>query len=312
MSMEASLPAEITPDRPVAVIGGGRMGLAIAQIFAGAGFSVDLVEPSAEIRAAAPARLADITAKRGQPAEIADRVRLRAAIDDQLAEAGLVIEAVPERLELKQEIFRQLDALCPRAVLATNTSVIPVAEIAAHTSDPSRVVGTHFWNPPYAVRLVEVVQAIHTSAETVARTMAVMQAIGQLPVHVRKDVPGFIGNRLQHALKREAIALVENGICDAETVDFVVRNSFGARLGIMGPLEQSDLVGLGLTLDIHKVVLHDLDVSRAPQKLLVDKVQSGQTGAAVGQGFRTWTPEQAEELRQRLDRALLAQVDRGS
>ena len=306
--MAASLPADITPARPAAIIGGGRMGLAIAQILAGAGFTVDLVEPSADIRAAAPARLADITAKRGQPDDVPSRVRLHEAITDALAPAALVIEAAPERLEMKQAIFAALDAVCADAVLATNTSVIPVAEIGARTTNPGRVVGTHFWNPPYAVRLVEVVQAEATTDETIARTMAVMRLIGQLPVHVRKDVPGFIGNRLQHALKREAIALVQNGICDAETVDFVVRNSFGARLGIMGPLEQSDLVGLGLTLDIHKVVLHELDVTREPQRLLVDLVQSGQTGASVGQGFRSWTKEQAQELRERLDKALLDQV----
>jgi 3-hydroxybutyryl-CoA dehydrogenase len=121
-----------------------------------------------------------------------------------------------------------------------------------------------------------------------------------------KDVPGFIGNRLQHALKREAIALVQDGVCDAETVDLVVKKSFGARLGIMGPLEQSDLVGLDLTLDIHSVVLSVLDRSVEPQRLLVEKVAAGKLGARVGEGFRKWTPEQRAELESRLDRALLS------
>ena len=305
MSMEASLPAEITPDRAVAVIGGGRMGAAIAQIFAGAGFAVHLVEPAAKVRAGLAATLATITERRGQPAGVVERISIHDAINDVLGETAIVVEAVTENLALKQEIFAQLDTLCPDAILATNTSVIPVGAIGRDVKRKDRVLGAHFWNPPYAVRLVEVVQAEATSADAVASCMALMRAIGQLPVHVRRDVPGFIGNRLQHALKREAIALVERGICDAETVDLVVRHSFGARLGIMGPLEQSDLVGLDLTLAIHEVVLPDLDRSAVPQALLRARVAAGKTGAAVGEGFRAWSPEAAAELRDRLDRALL-------
>ncbi len=289
------------------VIGGGRMGAAIAQIFAAEGFDVVVVEPNADLRAQMPARIADICRARGQGAEAASRVTPVAAIGPELADRALVIEAAPEKLELKQSIFETLGNVChPRTILATNTSVIPVTAIGARARRPERVVGTHFWNPPYAVRLVEVVQTESTSLETVEATMALMARVGQMPVHVRRDVTGFIGNRLQHALKREAIALVENGVCDAETVDFVIRNSFGARLGIMGTLEQSDLVGLNLTLDIHKVILADLDRSVAPQKLLVDLVAAGKTGASVGEGFRKWNEAEREELRGRLDKALLA------
>ncbi len=289
----------------IGVIGGGRMGAAIAQIFASDGCDVILVEPDGKTRAAIPARIAAICEARRQD-DAASRVATRAAMDDELAGCALVIEAAPEKLELKQAIFERLSALCgPATILATNTSVIPVTDIGARASHPERVVGTHFWNPPYAVRLVEVVQTAATSPETVERTMALMARAGQMPVHVRRDVPGFIGNRLQHALKREAIALVQNGVCDAATVDFVIRNSFGARLGIMGTLEQSDLVGLNLTLDIHKVILSDLDRSTEPQKLLVDLVAAGKTGASAGEGFRTWNDEERAELQGRLDRALL-------
>ena len=203
-------------------------------------------------------------------------------------------------LEIKQDIFAQLDELCgPETILATNTSVIPVTQIGARTKRRGRILGTHFWNPPYAVRLVEVVQTEFTSPDAIARTISLLKEVGQIPVHVMKDVPGFIGNRLQHALKREAIALVQDGVCDAETVDLVVKNSFGARLGIMGPLEQSDLVGLNLTLDIHAVILRDLDRSVEPQRLLVEKVAAGKLGARVGEGFRKWTPEQRAELESR-------------
>lgn len=303
MSMAATRP----DDRAVGVVGAGRMGVGIAQIFAAGGFRVHLIDPIEAALAAAPERLAGITARRGQPASIADRVAFHAVLPDEIAGCVLVIEAAPEKVELKQSIFRELDACCgPDVILATNTSVIPVSQVAAEVGHPGRALGMHFWNPPYAVRLVEVVQAERTDPALIAPAMALLAEVGQKPVHVRKDVPGFIGNRLQHALKREAIALVENGVCDAETVDFVVRNSFGARLGLMGPLEQSDMLGLGLTLAIHSVLLSDLDCSRAPQRLLVDKVAAGETGAAVGRGFRTWTPEQRAELESRLDAALLA------
>lgn len=303
MSMAATPPA----DRAVAVIGAGRMGVGIAQLFAGCGFTVHLVEPLAAARAAVPARLREITARRRQPAGAAERVRLHARIPAEIADCVIVIEAVPEKLDLKQRIFAELDEACGEAgILATNTSVIPVSRIAAAVRRPERVLGTHFWNPPYAVRLVEVVQAECTDPALIAQAMVLLAEVGQKPVHVKKDVPGFIGNRLQHALKREAIALVENGVCDAETVDFVVKNSFGARLGLMGPLEQSDLVGLNLTLDIHRVLFPDLDCSREPQRLLVDKVKAGETGAAAGRGFRAWTPAARLELENRLDKALLA------
>lgn len=307
--MEGSPLAEMTSTTTVGVIGGGRMGAAIAQMFAGTGHDVLLVEPIEAVRKTIPQRLADIAKARGHEHSVASRVRVLPTITPELAACKVITEAAPEKLELKQALFEQLDAICgPETILATNTSVIPVTEIGARTQHRGRVVGTHYWNPPYAVRLVEVVETPHTAVEVIARTINFMLEIGQKPVHVKRDIPGFIGNRLQHALKREAIALVESGVCDAETVDFVIRNSFGARLGIMGTLEQSDLVGLNLTLDIHKVILADLDCSKEPQKLLVDLVAAGKTGAIAGEGFRKWTPEERAELQGRLDKALLGKV----
>lgn len=297
----------VEDSKTVGVIGGGRMGAAIAAIFALESYEVVLVEPADAVRSQVPVRLAQIARALGRESErIPSRVRLVSEMDGALSVCSMVTEAAPEKLEIKQQIFERLGAICPsETILATNTSVIPVTDIGVRTRHRERVLGTHYWNPPYAVRLVEVVETVHTSPRAVERTMAVMRAIGQQPVHVRRDVPGFIGNRLQHALKREAIALVESGVCDAETVDFVIRNSFGARLGIMGTLEQSDLVGLNLTLDIHKVIFADLDCSKAPQKLLVDLVAAGKTGAGAGEGFRKWSPEQRAELQGRLDKALL-------
>ena len=303
--MAATLPADLLANRPALVVGGGRMGMAIAQILAAAGIAVTVAEPVSGVRETARERLSEIFRLQGQPQERVALVKVVADTAEAPRDVAIAIEAAPENAELKRSIFRRLDELCPAdAILATNTSVIPVRRIAAEVRDQSRVVGTHFWNPPYAVRLVEVIRSERTSEATMERTVAIMAAVGQQPVRVNKDIPGFIGNRLQHALKREAIALVQAGVCDAETVDTVVKASFGARLGIMGPLEQSDLVGLNLTLAIHEVILPDLDTSRTPQKLLVDLVAAGHTGATVGQGFRSWTPETRAELQTRLDRAL--------
>jgi len=157
---------------------------------------------------------------------------------------------------------------------------------------------------------VEVIETEVTSAATVEATMRLMREAGKKPVHVRRDVPGFIGNRLQHALKREAIALLADGIADAATIDEVVKEGFGARLAVLGPLEQSDLVGLELTLDIHETLLQHLDCTKGPHPLLRQKVAEGKLGMKTGEGFRRWTEEEAEAVRTRLSRFLATLVKR--
>jgi 3-hydroxybutyryl-CoA dehydrogenase len=156
--------------------------------------------------------------------------------------------------------------------------------------------------------LVEVVENEKTSDEVVHATIQLLRGAGKTPVHVRRDVPGFVGNRLQHAMKREAIALVAAGVCDAATIDTVVREGFGARSAVLGPMEQSDLVGLDLTLDIAEVLYQHLDATPGPQAFLREKVQAGKLGMKSGEGFRTWTPESADAVRQRLSRFLAAQA----
>lgn len=290
---------------PIGVVGGGLMGHGIAFLFAAAGHETRIVEPSAAVRDAIPARLQGICELLQEDAALTKRISVHeplAAVRD----AAFVFEAAPEKLPLKQKIFAELEALvAPDTVLASNSSAIPSTAIGRGLSRRDRVLGTHFWNPPHLVPLVEVIQTETTSAAVLDRTMALLRAIGKKPVHVRKDIPGFIGNRLQHALKREAIALVADGVCDAETLDTVVKDGFGARLGVLGPLEQSDLVGLDLTLDIHEVLIADLDRTPGPHPLLREKVRAGLFGMRSGEGFRRWTPDQAEAVRARL-RAFLA------
>jgi 3-hydroxybutyryl-CoA dehydrogenase len=293
----------------IGVIGAGLMGHGIAYRFAAACHEVGIFEPAAELRETLATRLrAIVDLLAGDPACVG-----RVSVHDQLAsavgDAALVIEAAPEKLALKQKLFADLEAVvAPDTILASNSSAIPSTEIGRHLKHRERVVGAHFWNPPHLVPLVEVIQTEKTSDAVIARTMDLLRGAGLKPVHVRKDIPGFIGNRLQHALKREAIALVADGVCDAETIDDVVKSGFGARMAVLGPLEQSDLVGLNLTLDIHEALIEHLDRTAGPHPYLRSKVAQGQLGMKTGEGFRRWTPQQADEVRERLRHFLADQA----
>lgn len=301
MSTAGSRQGSSLPLNNITVLGAGLMGHGIAQVFAASGREVAVYDPDEAVLKAAPDRIGAIFELLGQDAAGVERVSLHSDFAGAVGDADIVIEAVPENLDLKRRIFADLMATTkPETILASNTSGLPIGDIGAELEDASRVIGTHFWNPPHLVPLVEVIQAERTDPAIVAPTIEILQSVGKTAVHVKKDVPGFVGNRMQHALKREAIALVENGICDAETVDLVVKEGFGMRLAVMGPLENSDLVGVDLTLAIHETLLADLDTSTAPQKLLRDTVAAGHLGMAVGKGFREWTPEQAEAQRNRM------------
>jgi 3-hydroxybutyryl-CoA dehydrogenase len=282
----------------IAIIGAGLMGHGLALVFADAGHDVTITDPSAEALAMVRTRIADTLTSLGRDASAATRVATQSGIRDTVAAADIVIEAAPERLELKQGLFAEIEAHArDDAILASNTSVIPIHKVMARVAGKARALGTHWWNPPYLVPLVEVIQTQDTAPSVIDRMMALLARIGKVPVHVKKDVPGFVGNRLQHALWREAISLVEKGVCDAETVDLVVKNSFGRRLAVLGPLENADLVGTDLTLDIHNQVLADLEDSHHPSPYLTDLVRSGRLGFKSNAGFRSWDDGQKARLR---------------
>jgi 3-hydroxybutyryl-CoA dehydrogenase len=293
----------------IGVVGAGLMGHGIAYLLAAAGHTVAIHDPSAEWRASLPARLASARELLGGDPALLDRISAQDRMAPAMKDANFVFEAAPEKLALKQEIFAELENLtAPDTILASNSSAIPSTEIGAKLKHRERVLGTHFWNPPHLVPLVEVIQNERTSEQTVQRTIALLRDAGRNPVHVKRDLPGFVGNRLQHALKREAIALVAAGVCDAETIDEVVKSGFGARMAVLGPMEQSDLVGLDLTLDIQNVLLASLDRSTEPTQFLKDKVAAGKLGMRSGEGLRQWTPKSAEAVRERLRRFLAAQA----
>lgn len=287
--------------RRIGIIGAGLMGHGIAQAFAEAGHRADVLEPDPARRSGILDRIRRNLRDLGRDAAAADRVHPCATMEEAAGEADVVVEAVPEDLDLKRRVFLAMEAVAPpHALLASNTSAIPITRIVEPLRNRSRAMGTHWWNPPHLIPLVEVVRTPDTADAAVSAMMDLLASIGKTPVHVRRDVPGFIGNRLQHALWREAIALVQEGVCDAETVDTVVKAGFGRRLAVLGPLENADLVGTDLTLAVHGHLLADLDRSPGPQPLLRELVASGRLGMRTGAGFRNWTAAQAAEVQSRL------------
>ncbi len=286
-----------------AVVGAGLMGRRIAGVLAFAGLDVTLTDSNAAALEPAAAEAREVAAAgRGSVTAIAD---LAGAVRG----ADLVVEAIIEDLAAKQALFQQLSLLAPTAVLATNTSVLPVGVVTERVEDGARVIGTHWWNPPDLVLVVEVVPGGRTAPETAERVVALLTHAGKLPVRAARDVPGFIGNRLQHALWREAIALVAEGICDAATVDLVVRNTIGLRLATLGPLENADYVGLDLTLAIHEAVLPGLDRDPHPSPLLRQLVANGRLGARTGHGFLDWAPGDRERTAARLAENIARQLE---
>ena len=285
----------------IGVLGAGLMGHGIAQVFALHGHEVRIYDPSAAaletVRARIAANLRDLEEDEGAAEHVAPASTIAQCVGD----ADFVVEAALENLAVKQALFAEVERHAPaHAILASNTSVIPITSIMEGVADGARTVGTHWWNPPFLVPLVEVIGTDRTSQQTIDATMALHEAIGKTPVHVKKDVPGFVGNRLQHALWREAISLVENGICDARTVDTVVKASFGRRLAVLGPLENADLVGTDLTLAIHNTVLPAIESRPGSSPYLEGLVASGKLGMKSGEGFRTWTADEQAELWQKV------------
>ena len=297
----------MTSKAQIAVIGAGLMGHGIAQVFALAGHRVAVYDPSADALKSLRERVLRNLVDLGQDTTATERVHPQDNLAECVAHVDVVIEAGPENLAFKRDLFVQLEALAPaHALLCSNTSVIPITSIMSGLKSGQRAMGTHWWNPPYLVPLVEVIKTAKTSPTLAQQMFDLLAAVGKTPAMVEKDVPGFIGNRLQHALWREAIALVAEGVCDAQTVDTVVKASFGRRLPVLGPLENADLVGIELTQAIHQLVLPHINRSASASPYLQELLDAGHLGMKSGQGFRTWTPPQQAELRAQLQAHLKA------
>jgi 3-hydroxybutyryl-CoA dehydrogenase len=300
--------------KTIAVIGAGMMGPGIAQVFATHGHPVQVQGRTAAKLSTVKdrirtnlTRMADYgLVKSSEIPNILDRIGVTGELGLALRNADVVIEAITEDLGMKQELFADLDRLCPAdTILCSNTSVMSITQIGERAIHRDRIVGTHFYQPPFLVPLVEVVRTEFTAPAHMDTVFELMQSAGKVPVRVQKDVPGFIANRMQHALWREAFALIDEGICDAATVDTAISNSFGLRLPVLGPVANADLVGLDLTIAIHNYVLPHLNVSTVPCDTLRARVKEGKLGFKTGSGFLDWTDESMVATREKLMTYLL-------
>lgn len=301
----------------ITVIGSGLMGRGIAQVFACNGHTVQLMDVENSQLQAAKDQI-EITLRKlmangftfqGDLAEIISRINLTTDMAEACQCCDIAVEAVFEKLELKQRIFQNLDALCPLdAVLCSNTSVISITEIAELTKNKERVIGTHWWNPPYLIPLVEVIRTENSSGSVLESVFSLLQRIGKHPIRVEKDVPGFVANRLQHALWREAFHLIDEGICDPETVDEAISNGFGLRLPILGPVENTDMVGLDLVYSIHDYILKHLSNTDRPSSTLTARKEQNQLGFKTKSGFSAWTDEQIAASREKLETYLMKAI----
>lgn len=298
----------------ITVFGPGMMGSGIAQVFAGCeDLNVTIfIREKFEYEGLDKIK-ANLTVLREKKIitdedieGIFSRIKTTEDFEESVKDADFIIECIPENMEMKQDLFARVEKYCKEeAILATNTSVMSITEIAQKTNNKARVVGTHFWNPPYLIPLVEVVKSDYTSAEVFDTTYDLLKKANKKPVKVNKDVPGFLANRLQHALWREAISIVENGIADAATVDEAVKYGFGLRLPHLGPMENADMVGLDLTYSIHDYILKHLESSKEPSPILREKFERGELGFKTGLGFQKWTEEEVKKSNEGLREYLI-------
>jgi len=299
--------------KEILIAGGGMMGKNIAFVFASnPDFNItvyDLYET--DVPAGIRTNTKQLVDKGVMTeAEIEDRISritFTTDIDSPLiAKADFVIEAVFEKMDIKQETFAKLEARCSAdCIFCTNSSVMSPSEISSKLEHRERFVGTHFWNPGHLIPLVEVVKSDASSDEVAQTVMDVLASVGKKPVLCKKDVPGFIANRMQHALWREAIYIVEQGIADAATVDEAVKYAFGLRLPQLGPITNSDMVGTQLTYNIHDYILKDLCDSHEPSPLLQQMLDEGKLGFKSGEGFLKWTEEEVAKQNADLNEYLI-------
>ena len=301
----------------VAVIGAGIMGHGFAQVFAQKGFPVFLHDVNKQILKKASLRIAAnldtfiqhgiIRQKEKKAAlkKIATTTDLREAV----GKADFVLEAIPEIMDLKKDAFTKLDQLAPpHTILASNTSGLSITEIGAVTRRPEKTIITHGGNPPHIIPVIEIVRGERTSDETAELTYRLMLKLGKKPVRLLKEVPGFLFNRLQFALYREALHCLEEGVATAEDIDLVVKAGYGFRLSILGPLETSDFGGLDTFYRICQNLFPLLDASKEPPISLKKLVEEGKLGVKTGEGLYPYPPAIARRKIRERDRSLLQQL----
>lgn len=300
--------------RKVLIVGSGLMGHGIAQAFAQAGYDVvmnDLDDERLERAVVGIRHNLELFREEGlitadEVTAALARITVDANLERAARDVDFAMEVTYENLESKRSVLQRMGSLCPeRTLFASNTSGLSVNAMAPSTGRPDRFVVAHFWNPPHLIPLVEVVRGEQSAQSTIDRVVDILRSCGKKPVVVQKDVLGFIGNRLQYALFREALSLVQNGVCTAEDLDTVVKTSFGRRLTTAGPLETADINGTDLWYNISKYLLPDLDRTIEPPPFFHQLIAEGRTGVKVGKGFRDWSGNRAERVLEQRDRELI-------
>ena len=292
-----------------AVIGVGTMGPGIAATLSRGGLDMVLYDVSAEQLRKAEADMPSLQ-------KVLDEIKVAASsgkisYESDLAravrEADFVIEAVPERLELKQRVFAELDRLArPAAILASNTSGIPITRLQEAVARKSRVVGMHWSNPPHVIPMVEVIAGEHTDPGVVERTRRIVADCGLIAVLVDKEVPGFVHNRLLYAVLREAVSLVEKGVVSPEELDKCFKWGLGLKLAVIGPMELLDVAGLDIYAAVAGYLNADLDNSARVPDYIAEKVQANRFGMKTGEGIYQYTPQKLGALRAERAAKLLA------
>lgn len=305
---------ELKDIRCIGVIGAGLMGHGIAQVFASAGYDVHLYDTDKATLDAAKGRIEENfkvfvalgLATKEDVTGCLGRISLSPSLEALCKGSQYVIEAILEDLDLKRKVFAEVERhAAAEAIFSSNTSAISITEIATVLKNKERFLGTHFWNPPQVLPCVEVIRGGQTGKAAFETVFALMEKVGKVPVRVLKDVPGFLGNRLQHAMWREAVSLCDRKVASAEDIDKVVKYGFGARMPFIGPMETADLAGLVLTRDIHKYLFPYLDAAKEPAPVLEKLISEGATGVKAGRGFYEWTPEKIERVIRQRDTVLL-------
>jgi 3-hydroxybutyryl-CoA dehydrogenase len=300
-----------TQQRAAAIIGGGIMGGDIAILFAAGGWKVHVMSPSQKTRDALPGRATAGLRKLGSAEANAANIRTCAALDAlPWQDIDLVIEAAVEDLPLKQKIFAQLEALArPDIPLTTNTSNFPIGEIGKALKTRSRFAGLHFFMPAHLVPLVEIVSGAYTDPKVAEGLVALMKTLGKAPIWVKKDVPGFVGNRIQHAMLREALYLINDGIVDAEDVDTAVRYGFGFRFIACGPILQKEMSGWDTNYLVAGALYPHLYNHTTPAPVVKALNDKGHLGMKTKRGFWEWDDAKIAQEKARIERCLQAGME---
>ena len=288
----------------VAIIGAGIMGHGIAQVCAQGKKTVVLIDAfeqalensKVKIKENVQLLIENGLVENDTLEAILERITYSSKMED-AKDSEIVIEVVPERANIKKDVFGQLSKICSeKCILTTNTSGTPITEIAQMCTHPERVIGSHFFQPAHLIPIVEIIQTDLTDKKVIEETIKFIEEIGKVPAHIKKDIPGFVANRLQHALSREAMSLVQKGIVSTEDLDKIVIGSFAPRMVFTGPMGQRDMNGLDTHIFVNEYLYKDLEDAKEPLQIIKDKVAEGALGVKAGKGFYDWTGQSAIDI----------------